>query len=253
MKLLWSAIVLSLLAPAASAETPFQLYENGKFVEAEKAALAENDASGYALAARAVLAAEMMRPQPCSPCLQHAQELAQHAIDLDPNLAEGRVEFVVALGYEARLMGPLEAHFKGFAKKAKDNIDAAIASDPQNAWAWAALGGWNVEIAHDAGTALARWLYGASLKNGLDDFTKAFAAAPDNLVIRYQYALTLAACHEAVYRDAILEALSRAVEATPHGAYEAYAQRCAKELLVALKAGDMDTFDRLVRHNQGYP
>ena len=59
-------------------------------------------------------------------------------------------------------MGALEAHFKGFANKAKDNIEAAIVADPHNAWAWAALGGWNVEIAHDAGATLGRWLYGAA-------------------------------------------------------------------------------------------
>ncbi len=253
MKLLCMVLSLSLLAPAAFAETPFQLYEAGRFPEAEKAALAEDDAAGYALAARAILAAEMMRPEPCSLCLEHAQALAEHAIDLDPKLPEGRIEFVVALGYQARLMGALEAHFKGFAEKAKNNIEAAIAADPGNAWAWAALGGWNIEIAHDAGTTLGRWLYGASLKSGLEDFSRAFAAAPENLVIRYQYALTLAACHEPIYHDAILDALSRAVAATPHGAYEAYAQKCAKDLLAALKAGDMDTFDRLLRHDQGYP
>jgi hypothetical protein len=252
MKLLWTLIGLFLLAPAAFAETPFQLYEDGRYAEAEKAALAEGDAAGYALAARADLAAEMMRPEPCLPCLQHALELAQHAIDLDPKLPEGRIEFVVALGYQARLIGMFEAHFKGFAEKAKTNIDAAIAAAPENAWAWAALGGWNIEIAHDAGSTLARWLYGASLKAVLEDFSKAFAVAPDNVVIRYQYALTLAACHEAAYRDAILDALSRAVAATPHGAYEAYAQKCAKELFAALKAEDMDTFYRLVRHDQGY-
>jgi tetratricopeptide (TPR) repeat protein len=253
MKLVWAVLGLSLLASAAFAETPYQLYEGGRFAEAEKGALAAGDAAGYALAARAELAEEMMRPEPCSACLLHAEALAQRAIDLDPRLPEGRVEFVVALGYQARLMGALEAHFKGFAEKAKNNIDAAIAADPQDAWAWAALGGWNIEIAHDAGSTLARWLYGASLKNGLDDFARAFAAAPDNLVIRYQYALTLAATHEASYHDAIFEALSRAVTAAPHGAYETYAQKCAKELLTALKANDMETFDRLVRHDQGYP
>ena len=253
MKLLWTALGLFLVSQPAFAETPFQLYEDGRFAEAERAAIAEGDAAGYALAARAVLAAEMMRPEPCSLCLEQAEALAQHAIDLDPKLPEGRIEFVVALGYRARLMGALEAHFKGFAEKARTNIEAAIAADPGNAWAWAALGGWNIEIAHDAGKTLARWLYGASLKNGLEDFSKAFSAAPDSLVIRYHYALTLAACHEPVYHDAILDALSRAVAATPHGAYEAYAQKCARELLAALKAGDMDTFDRLMRHDQGYP
>lgn len=247
------SLCLLLSASAASAQTPFQLYEQGRFADAEKAALALGDAAGYALAARADLAAEMMRPEPCSPCLAHAEALAARSVAMDPKLAEGRIEYVVALGYEARLMGELEAHFKGFASKAKDNIDAAIADDPANAWAWAALGGWNIEIAHDAGATLARWLFGASLKSGLADFAKAFAIAPDNVVLRFQYALSLASCHDPVYRTAILDALGRAARGVPRGAYEAYAQKCAKDLLAALEAGDTNTFDRLVRHDQGYP
>ncbi|MGH6888993.1 MAG: hypothetical protein ACREHF_07330 [Rhizomicrobium sp.] len=253
MKLVSAVAVLVLLSSIAHAQTPFQLYQAGRFAEAEKAALAQGDAASYALAARADLAAEMMRPEPCSPCLAHAESLAARAVEMDPKLAEARIEYVVALGYEARLMGELEAHFRGFAQKAKTNIDAAIADDPNSAWAWAALGGWNVEIAHDAGSTLARWLFGASLKSGLGDFERAFAAAPDNLVIRFQYALSLAACHDPAYRTAIADALARAVRDAPQDAYEAYAQKCAKDLLAAFNAGDMDTFDRLVRHDQGYP
>lgn len=252
MKHLGIVIGLLLLALPARAQSAFQLYQAGRFADAEKAALAQGDAAGYALAARADLAAEMMRPEPCGPCLAHAENLARQAIEMDPKLPEGRIEYVVALGYEARLLGEIEAHFKGYAQKAKDNIDAVIAVDPDNAWGWAALGGWNIEIAHDAGSALARWLFGASLKGGMDDFARAFAAAPDNLVIRFQYALSLASCHDAAYRAEIEEALTRAVRDTPQGAYETYAQKCAKDLLAAIHAGDMATFDRLVRHDQGY-
>ena len=253
MKLVCPLVAFLALASAAQAETPFELYQEGRFAEAETAALAEGGAAGYALAARADLAAEMMRPEPCLPCLEHAQQLAQLAIDLDPKLAEARIEFVVALGYEARLMGALEAHFKGFAEKAKANIDAAIADDPRDAWAWAALGGWNIEIAHDAGSTLARWLYGADLKTGFADFAKAFAIDPDSLLIRFHYALSLASCHDEAYRSTVLDALSRAADAKPQSAYEVYAQKCARRLLAALKAGDMESFDQLVRHNQGYP
>lgn len=253
MKIVLTIAALVLVAPQAHAQTPLQLYEDGRFADAEKAGLAEGDATGYALAARADLAAEMMRPEPCNACLVHAQSLAEHAIALDPKLPEGRIEYVVALGYEARLMGELQAHFKGFAQKAKDNIDAVIAVDPNNAWGWAALGGWNIEIAHDAGSTLARWLFGASLKSGMEDFARAFDAAPDNLVIRYQYALSLAACHNPAYRTAIADALTRAIHDTPRGAYETFAQKRANDLLAALDARDTDTFDRLVRHDQGYP
>jgi len=253
MKLTLPVFALALLATAARAETPYQMYVAGRFAEAERTALAENDAEGYALAARSELAAETMRPEPCWPCLERAKTMAERAIGLDPRLAEARIEFVVALGYEARLMGELEAHFKGFAEKAKNNIDAAIADEPTNAWAWAALGGWNIEIAHDAGSALARWLYGASLRGGLADFSKAFAAAPDNLVLRFQYALSLGSTNPTVYRDTIIDALARAAQDTPQSAFEIYAQKSARDLLAALKARDMPSFNRLVRHDQGYP
>ena len=148
MKLLAFFLFPIFLLSAARADTPRQLYVAGRYGEAENAALAQGNAEGYALAARSVLAAEMMRPEPCMPCLEHAESLAQRAIDADPRLVEGQIEFVVALGYRARLMGVVEAHLKGLAKIARNHIDAALADDPGNAWAWAALGGWNIEIAH---------------------------------------------------------------------------------------------------------
>jgi tetratricopeptide (TPR) repeat protein len=253
MKLIPLVLLGVLLAAPKAVATPYQLYVEGKFAEAESAGLAEGDAAGYALAARAVLADDMIRPEPCRSCLEHAEALAQHAIDLDPKLPEGHIEYVVALGYEARLMGVIEAHFKGYAQKAKTHIEAAIADDPNNAWAWAALGGWNVEIAGDAGSALAHLLFGASLQVGLADFSRAFAAAPNNLVLRYQYALSLSAYDRNAYRDAITDALTRASTDAPTSAYETFAQKGARELLAALKAGDVNTYERLVRHDRGFP
>jgi hypothetical protein len=252
MKLFAISLFSIFLVSAASADTPRQLYNSGRFTEAENAALAQGSAAGYALAARSVLAAEMMRPEPCVACLEHAESLAQRAIDADPRVVEGQIEFVVALGYRARLMSLVEAHLKGLAKIARNHIDAALADDPGNAWAWAALGGWNIEIARAAGSTLARWLYGASLQAGLNDFSKAFEAAPGNLVVRYQYALSLAAYDRDAYRGLILDGLSRAAADQPQSAYESFAQRNVRELLGALKSGDLRSFDRMVRHDQGY-
>jgi hypothetical protein len=253
MKFLAYLPLFIFLASAVSADTPRQLYTAGKYTEAENAAIAQGDAAGYALAARSALAAEMMRPEPCMSCLERAESLAQRAIDADPKLVEGQIEFVVALGYRARLMGVVEAHLKGLAKIARNHIEAALADDRGNAWAWAALGGWNIEIVRGAGSTLAKWLYGASLQAGLDDFSKAFEAAPNNLVVRYQYALTLAAYDRDAYRSRITDALTRATTDEPQSAYESFAQTNAKELLNALKSGDLNGFDRLVRHDQGYP
>ncbi|HLY06065.1 MAG TPA: hypothetical protein VKR31_09980 [Rhizomicrobium sp.] len=253
MRIQAATLVAALLASPVHATNPRELYVAGKFVEAERAALAEGTADGYALAARSELAAETMRAEPCMECLKRAEDFALRAIAANPRLVEGHIEYVIAIGFEARLIGMVEAHFKGYAEKAKQHIDAALAVDPDNPWAWAALGNWNIEIAQDGGRALARLMYGASVKSGLADFAKAMEAAPDSLVLQYHYALALAAYDRKAYRAAIADALTRADAGEPHSAYDIFAQKCARELLATWKSGDMETFDRLVRHDQGYP
>jgi hypothetical protein len=253
MKLLLAAIAFAAFAPSALASTPRELYVAGKFDQAERAALAEGTAAGFALAARSELAAETMRASPCMECLKHAEQLAQRAIDANPKLAEAHIEYVIALGYEARVVGMIQAQFRGFAKKAKEHIDAALAVDPGNPWAWAALGNWNIEIVADGGPTMARILYGATAAKGLADFARAFAAEPDSLVLQYHYALALASYDRNVYRDTIMNALTRAAAGVPKTVYEFFAKNCARELLATLRSGDMQSFDRLVRHDQGYP
>jgi hypothetical protein len=252
MRLGFAVAVFALFASSAHAATARDLYVSGKFAESERAALALGTAAGYALAARSELAAETMRPQPCLECLRRAEEFALRAIAADPKLVEGHIEYVIAIGYEARLIGMIQAHFKGYAEKARQHIGAALVVDPGNPWAWAALGNWNIEIAQDGGATLARLIYGATLKNGLADFAKAMNAAPDSLVLQYHYALALAAYDRTAYRDAIVTALTRAAAGIPATAYEVFAQKSARELLATWKAGDMQAVDRLVRHDQGY-
>ena len=253
MKIGAAAIAIVAFTSAAHAQSPRDLYVAGKYPEAERAALAEGTADGYALAARSELAAETMRAQPCLECLKRAEDYALHAVAANPRQVEGHIEYVIAIGFEARLIGMIAAHFKGFAETAKQHIDAALAIDSANPWAWAALGNWNIEIVQNGGTALARLIYGATLKNGFADFAKAFAAAPNSLVLHYHYALALAAYDRNVYRDPIVTALTRAAAGTAHTAYERFAQKCARELLATWKSGDMEAFDRLVRRDQGYP
>ncbi|HEY5047824.1 MAG TPA: hypothetical protein VII49_07400 [Rhizomicrobium sp.] len=244
---------LALGTMAAQADSAVQYYEKGKYQSAIAAGVSENDAAGYAVAARAELASEMMRQEPCLACLQRAESYARRAIAADPGLSEGHIYLAVTLGYEARIIGVLNARFRGYAEKAKTEIDAAIAEDPRNAWAWAALGGWNVAIAHSGGKVLAGWLYGASLAAGLEDFRKSFAADPDNLVLRCQYAITLAAYDRVRFRADIASALAKAIALRPQTAYETFAQSRARALLATLANNDSATFDALVRHDQGYP
>jgi hypothetical protein len=132
-------------------------------------------------------------------------------------------------------------------------LDAALAIDPKSPWALGALGGWNIEIVRTGGETMASWLYGASVANGLAAFAAAFKAAPDNLSVRYQYALSLSGYDADRFRQAILDAFARIAKQRPATAYEAFSRSRAGELAALLKSGDREAFDAKVHRYQGYP
>jgi hypothetical protein len=116
-----------------------------------------------------------------------------------------------------------------------------------------ALGGWNVEIVRTGGDRLASWLYGASVDNGLAAFASAFKSAPENLSVRYQYALSLSGYDADRFRREIDDAFARIAKEKPQTAYETLARARAAELARLLKNGDRAQFDTRVRRYQGYP
>lgn len=244
---------LILVSSAANATTPFDLYAQGRYDQAIEAGLRENDVAGFALAARSELAAEMMRDEPCLDCLERAAGYARQAIASGPGEPESHIYLAVTLGYEARIIGPIAARFKQFPTLAKEQIDAALADDPKDAWAWAALGGWNFEIVRGGGKTLASWLYDATLDKGMSAFQRAFALDPSNFVLRYQYALTLSAFDRKRFQSDIASALASVASAHPKTAYESFAQARGRALLAALNTATPKAYLQLVRHDQGYP
>jgi len=137
--------------------------------------------------------------------------------------------------------------------QAKDELDAALALDPKSPWALGALGGWNVEIVRTGGDSLASWLYDASVDKGLAVFAAAFKSAPDNLSVRYQYALSLSGYDADRFRHEIEDAFARIAKEKPATAYESLAKSRAAELAALLKGGDRGAFDARVHKYQGYP
>jgi len=238
---------------AHAADDALSLYQSGAYERAIAAGTGTHDAPGYAVAARAALAEATMRDAPCLECLERAENFARQAVSDDQTLPEAHVYLAVALGYEARIIGPIRARFGGYAEQAKSNIDAALAKQPQDAWALAALGGWNIEIVRAGGKTLARWLYHATLETGLDSFAQAFRIAPGNIVLRYQYALALAGYDLDTYRGEVDAALGVATTGTTTSAYDRFIQDRARELAAALKAGDRYAVANLVKRDQGYP
>ncbi|HTR59385.1 MAG TPA: hypothetical protein VMM27_14500 [Casimicrobiaceae bacterium] len=239
--------------PVFAGETPIALYATGHYEDAMKAGAGLGTAPGFVIAARAALADAQTRDQPCLPCLQRAEGFARHAVATDPKLPDGQTYLAVSLGYEARVVGPVTARFHNYPGHAKDALDAALVSDPKNPWALGALGGWNIEIVRTGGDTLADLLYGATVDQGLDAFARAFKAAPDNLAVRYQYALSLSGYDPDRFRHEIEDAFVRVAHEQPQTAYERLAQKRAAELAELLRKGDRAAFDARVRKYQGYP
>jgi len=240
-------------APIPAAPHAYDLYVAGKFDAAMKMGEAANNALGLVTAARAALADAQTRTDPCLDCLKRAEDYARKAIALDNSVADAHVYLAVAMGYEARIVGPVWARAHNYPGHAKDELDAALAINPKNAWALGALGGWNIEIVRTGGARLAGWLYGATDDAGLAAFTSAFKQAPDNLSVRFQYALSLSGYDLDRFRPQIDDALARVARLRPATAYEQTAQHRAAELAALLKKNDRDAFNAKVRRYQGYP
>jgi len=236
-----------------AAPNAYDLYVAGKFDAAMKTGEAANNALGYVTAARAAMADAQLRSDPCLDCLHRAEEYARKAITLDNSVADAHVYLAVAMGLEARIVGPVWARARNYPGKAKDELDMALKLNAKDAWALGALGGWNIEIVRTGGADMASLFYGASTEAGLAAFAAAFKQAPDNLSLRYQYALSLSGYDPVRFRKQIDDAFARVAKLNPATAYETAAQRRAAELAVLLKKDDREPFDAKVRKYQGYP
>jgi hypothetical protein len=255
MRLLPAAVAALLLsaAPAVAADTPVSLYQAGHYTEAEAAGLALNNAQGLAIATRAAMAAALTRDQLCLECFKHAEMLARRTIAADPKLPEGYIYLAASLNYEAHLIGDMAAESQGLAGQIKGALDTALAADPKNPWALAALGSWHIEIAARAGPVIANLLFGAKFSIGQENYAKAFTQAPDDPVLRYQHALALAEYDINGERHDIENDLTRIADKAPGSAYDAVVKERALKLLEAVRGADPVCTQRLVRHDLGYP
>lgn len=250
------AIVLTVaIVPARAAENPaaFALFEKGNYLPAAKAAADAGGAANLALAARATLADASLRETPCLECLQNAEALARRAIAADPSNMEGHIHLAVALGYQARIIGPFRARFARFPEQAKQEIETALTLAPNNHWALSAAGGFNIEVVRSGGRFLGNILYGATFENGVSYFNKAIAADPENPLIKLQYALALTGYSFDERRAEIAAVLDSSVRAKPGNIYEEAMRQRAGRLLALLNENKRDEFLVLARRYQGFP
>jgi tetratricopeptide (TPR) repeat protein len=251
MALLALLVLVPVSAAAVTPDEVHALYARGDYEQAARAGEASHAAAGLATAARAVLADEVLRDQPCMPCLQRAESLARQAVALDPHHAFGQVWLAVALGYQARITGAIKARMANTPAQSKAALDQGVRDDPGNAFAVSALGGWHIEVVRGGGSFLAGMVYGASEKEALALFDRSVKLAPDNVAVHYQIGLSLAGFDPAKYQGRIAAEFKAAVASPPRTAYEKKIQERAGELLSLMDS--RDAFAARVRKYQGFP
>ena len=257
MRSLMAVCILGIAVPAcafasAASDAAFELYRTGKYDAAIAAGEAAKDGESLAIAARAAFAEANLSETPCLSCLQRVEVLARRSIALDAAHPEAFIYLAASLGYQARIVGSLRAQFGHFPEQAKAAIDSALMVAPGDDWALAAAGAWHIEIVRNGGAVLGRDLYGATIEEGKAYFRRAFAAEPKNLVIRFQYALSLSGYDFGANRDDATAALSEATTIEPRTAYEGVIRQRAVRLLELVKANKRSDYLALVNKYQGY-
>ncbi len=252
------ALFLCLLPFRVSAASALDQAENafahGDFLQAASLAQAQGGAVGYAFAARSFIAyGDYMAPRnKACDTFKQAQLDARQALDLDPSFAPAHIYLAIALGFAARAEGGLVAHFQGLPSMAKMHIDRAIELDPGDPWAFAALGGWNLEISY-AGGVFGEGLYGASIKAGRSAYDKALQLDPHASLIRYQYALQLAALGRNGMAGDARAQLATIIALSPRDAVERYTLAAARDLDKALASGKAGAVQGIIHVRMGDP
>jgi len=256
----WSTCIAMLFAwlagasaKAEDANAIFELYRMGNYEGAVAAGQAANTGEGLAIAARAAFAEANLSDSPCMPCLKRVEDLARRSIMLGANHPDAFVYLAAAIGYEARVIGYLSATVARYPEQAKQALERALAVAPNDAWSLAAMGAWHIEIVRNGGTFLARTVYGARADAGEEFFRRAFAADPNNLVIRLQYVLAMSAYDLNRDREKIAQELTAATTLQPRTAYETVMKARAARLLELLKANRRADYLALISRYQGYP
>lgn len=233
-KLIVAAALLS-LAPPALADTA-SLFRDGKFAEAAQAGAKEATPEAQVLAARSLLALAAFRTpdkaRALALCAQ-AGDLADAALRQRPGYGPAILQKGIAVGYVAKL-----ERSQGKGKAARQLMDQARAAMPNDAFAWAALGGWHGEAVATLGGFLAGAALGAKKAEAIKAFDTALAKPGAGAVVPTYYAFTLLSL-DADNAPRAKALLTRAAAAGADDAFEALMKRHAEQVLPLLQKNDV--------------
>jgi tetratricopeptide (TPR) repeat protein len=165
------------------------LFAAGDYLPAADRARAQGSAEGLALATQITcyygryLAPEEERLG----LYEGAIEMAAAALELDPDNAFVRVQNAHALGRYSQQIGVVEAISEGLAGRMRDQIDAALALEPDNAAAHMLLANWHAAIINNSGF-IGRMIYGAEEDEVFTHYGEAIRVSPEDAQIRIEFA-----------------------------------------------------------------
>lgn len=235
-----SAFLLSVFSAAAGVDpaphqAAYALYAAGDYESAVGAAKAAGGADNLALAARSLNAEAYFAEdrKEARRTAGRAVDAAQEALEDDPGKIEAHLQAAIGYALRGANMGSARVFLTNLPARARRHIDAAIALDPENAWALSTSAAWRLEVYRRGGGSM----YGANPDEGYREFIKARALAPKNMTIAYECALRLTASGRKEWREFALDCLKAARGGTPHTDFERHIKTRADELARAVMAG----------------
>lgn len=233
--LLIGALAAAFAPPAwASRAEALALYRDGRFLNAADAAQASSD---FVLAARALLAQVVVAPRSADAdrLVARALSAGEAALSAAPNSVDARLQLAAALGMKGRRSSIRAALRAGYATRGKRLIDEALRRAPDEPWGRALLGGWHLEILRRGGRAGAL-AFGAHFSDGVENFERARALAPADLVIATHYGVALIALNPIRHATRAAAQFNAANACAARDAFERFIQAQAARLAHVLAA-----------------
>lgn len=229
------ALSVSPRAHAAANAHALSLYTSGAYLRAADAAAAAGTPDDLVLVCRAVLAQVVVEPRRTDALslIARATRAAETALARAPASADARVQLAAALGMRGRRVGMATALGENIPMRGRTLVDEAIARAPRNAWAYAMLGGWHLEVVRRGG-ALGAAAFGASVEDGIAACDRARTLAPQDAMVAIHYGLALLGLQPGRYARRVRGLFDAAAACRARDAFETHLQREAARINAVL-------------------
>lgn len=143
--------------------------------------------------------------------------------------------YAVTMGRYSQFISLIDALAQGFGGRIKEQTEKCLALDNEHAEGHVTFGGWNAEISDQAGTMMAKVLYGATRDAAIEHYETALQLAPDSPIPCIEYARGLETMYGDNRREQIIALLEQGLEKQAADAMQRLDQAKARLELAVLK------------------